>query len=743
MLHVVYIMATRSTKTQHSTRRRSSARAVPSEAQRLALILEGTTEGSWDWRLKTGEVRYGQGWLSSLGYQDTDLSRDESFGESILHPDDLPAFRSQVQAHLRNVTPALDCELRLRARSGHYKWFRVRGKVVQRDRRGSALRMVGAILDIQTRKQAQLQLAESRAQLEALLESTNDLIWSVDARDFRLLAFNKAFSDVLLNSRGIHVRSGMGPAELAPSEGVEVWRQFCSRVLEQGQVDCDFELFSRPTVVHLTARTLVRDDRVFAISFTAHDITERKRMEEALRRSEEKFSKAFMATPMAKTITSTVDHRYLEVNEAFEAATGYSREEVLGRTPFDINLWVEPEQRKALVELVRSKGQFRDVEIQYRTKAGVIRDALGSGALVDIDNEPCILSASIDVTDRKQAERALRDSEERLRLAVSSGRMYAFEWRPADHIEKRSSESFGVLGVQIGEEELGDRVHPEDRELYKHKADGVTAAHPKYKVIFRFPHSDGTVSWLEESGHAFFDEHGTMQRVVGMVSDITEIREQERVLRELSGRLITSQEEERRRVARELHDNIGQELALLCVQAERVDSGVSESEHTANSEVHELYKHIKEIALKVSNLSHRLHSSELEFLGLQIAVEGLCRDFGRQYGIDVDCDIKRVPRKIEGGVALCFYRVVQEALQNIAKHSHASQVDLRLCRDDETLSLSIRDNGVGFAIKKGELGSGLGLVSMGERVNLAGGHLEIRSGQGKGTEIRVTVALPK
>jgi signal transduction histidine kinase len=216
----------------------------------------------------------------------------------------------------------------------------------------------------------------------------------------------------------------------------------------------------------------------------------------------------------------------------------------------------------------------------------------------------------------------------------------------------------------------------------------------------------------------------------------------ERALRELSGRLITSQEEERRRVARELHDNIGQELALLALHAQRIDSGASEAQGTTHHDVHELHKRITEVATKVSNLSHRLHSSELEFLGLTIAADRFCRDFSRCYGIDVEYVVKDVPQDLDKGVALCFYRLIQESLQNVAKHSNAKSVLFRLTGGSDQLRLEVRDKGIGFDAKHVPYDSGLGLVSMRERMNLIGGTFSIRSKPGQGTTVEASVALP-
>lgn len=152
----------------------------------------------------------------------------------------------------------------------------------------------------------------------------------------------------------------------------------------------------------------------------AVDITDRKHAEEGLRKSEEKFSKAFRESPMALTLTSAQDHRYLDVNETFEKISGWQREEVIGRTPFDIRIWVTPQERIEFVKRLKTEGSVRNYEVQFKCKDVTERLGLGSAELIEIDNEPCIISVIADVTESKQAQEKLRESQERLSGVISS-----------------------------------------------------------------------------------------------------------------------------------------------------------------------------------------------------------------------------------------------------------------------------------------------------------------------------------
>ena len=718
--------------------------------RRLAGVLDAIEEGFWDWNLSTGEFYYGRGWLVSLGYAESDLSPDESFWESLICPDDLPRFNFQLYQYLAGKRARFEVECRLRAKSGQLRWFRNHGKIVERDGHGKPVRMMGTIIDIHERKSAREELAKSQAHLSALLESTDNLIWSVDSENFGLMSCNAPFKRFAARYWGVVVAPNMVPEDFLPEDRAQAWREFYQRTLKRGSFSTDYELFSKQGALHLSFHRLIRENHVFAISIFGRDISNQKRMEEALRKSEEKFAKAFHESPMVLTLTSAIDHRYLEVNEAFEQITGCPRDEIIGRNALDVGIWVDPHERVDIVNKLRKSGSVRDIEVQLRTGSGDIRYGLKSAELIEVDEEPCILSVTTDITDRKRTEEALRDSEERLRLAIEAGRMYAFEWNLRSDRFQCSDEYCEILGVtqhdlpRTGREHI-EKIHSLDRDRLAAAVKSLRRNRPSYKMSYRRLRPDNSIAWLEESGRACFDAKGDVDRVVGIAADVTEAKASELALRELSGRLINSQEEERRRVGRELHDDIGQELALLAVHAQRIDSGASEADGTTREDVHELHKRIKDVATKVSRLSHRLHSSELEFLGLAVATDHVCRDFISHYHIDMDYVIKNVPSELDQSIALCFYRVIQESLQNVAKHSRAKRVVFRLLGNSDELRLEIRDDGVGFDSERRRPEVGLGLVSMRERMHLIGGTFSIHSKPGRGVllETRVALTLPE
>lgn len=220
-----------------------------------------------------------------------------------------------------------------------------------------------------------------------------------------------------------------------------------------------------------------------------------------------------------------------------------------------------------------------------------------------------------------------------------------------------------------------------------------------------------------------------------VAEDITTRVRAEEARLELAGRLTTGQELERTRIARELHDGIGQSLALFSIELEKARQAVRGLSTVGDARLKELSGKIKELGQRVSSLSRQLHSSELELLGLSIAVKGLCRDSAEQFQFAVNCVCLDVPDSLDSDIALALFRVTQEALHNVAKHGEAHNVDVVLRGSDKRLCLRIVDDGAGFDLQGKTANSGLGLISMRERMRLIGGEFAIRSKPGCGTTI--------
>jgi PAS domain S-box-containing protein len=728
------------------------------------------------------------------------------------------------------------------------------------------------------------------------------------------------------------------------------------------------------------------------------DITERKLAEEALKKSEEKFAKAFRESPMAVTLTSARDHRYLDVNETFERMTGWRRDEVIGQTAFDLNLWVDPAKRAEFVKQVQTEGAARNLEVLYRCKNGAQRLGLVCGEMIDIDGEPCVLSVIADITERRniqeklrdseewmrniiasamdaiiatdeeqrivlfnpaaekmfgcaagevigsavdrfisqrfrsehkahmrrfgesgvtaramgtlgtlwgvrangeefpievsisqfeairkkmfmviirdvterhQAEKALRESEERYRQLVASSNDWVWEldadgvytyagpqcreilgYEPAELIGKKpfdlmpSEESRRVAtifnaiaaerkafrglentnlhkdghlvvletnGVPVVDEqgrfhgyrgmdrditerkqaenavreseqrfrlvantapvmiwmsgldklcnyfnqpwleftgraleaELGngwaDRVHPEDLNSCLDTYTQAFDRRESFKMQYRLLRHDGNYRWVSDIGVPRFNPDGSFAGYIGSCMDVTDRKLGEEALANMGRRLIEAHEEERTWIARELHDDINQRIALLAVELERWKQHLPDSAVDLHDHIHHARQRLSDIAKDIQALSHRLHSSKLEYLGIAAAANSFCKELSEQQKVRVEFSHSDIPRTVPMEISLCLFRVLQEALQNAVKHSGARHFRVDLRGTAQEIRLTVSDPGVGFDRQSAMTRRGLGLISMRERLQLVNGEFSIQSEPGRGTTIYARV----
>lgn len=464
----------------------------------------------------------------------------------------------------------------------------------------------------------------------------------------------------------------------------------------------------------------------------------------------DRYADILKCSPVAMIVSNSTDESVELLNDKFISIFGYTAEDIP-----DVNHWwprayPDPVYREKVAEswrvlvekVVRPGSGTGTMEARVRCKDGTYRDIefhlsmLGESFLVSF----------VDLSDRRVAEAALRDSEERFRLAARAGRMYAYQWDAATDMIVRSEECRSVLGPDAGlrlkRSEILATMLPEDHSAFGAVMSRITPEKPNGSVAYRVRRADGSLVWLEQSFRTIFDAEQNRAGMVGMVADITLRKEAEHSLATLGGRLIEAQEQERRRIARELHDDISQRLALITIELQQIVSDEKQSAALVRERAGGALKIASELASDISSLTQQLYSPRLELLGVVPAMREFCEELQRRHGIQVHLRQEAVPAKLPRDISLCLFRVLQEALQNAVKHSGVKLFDAEVRATADEVRLSIRDQGVGFdpqAVRE----RGLGIPSMQERVALVGGAITIQSQLKKGTQICVRIPLPK
>ena len=481
---------------------------------------------------------------------------------------------------------------------------------------------------------------------------------------------------------------------------------------------------------------------------TMQRITERKLTEQKLRASESTLS-GIVGSAMDAIITVNDKYEVVLFNAAAEKMFECSAEDAIGR-PLDIFI---PELfRTGNCENIRRFSEAGTTNSAMKS-SGVLRAKRASAEEFPIEasiahvraGQRSLFTVIIrDITERLQAEAALRESERRFRLVANSAPVMIW-MSDGDRYRNYFNQPWFDFTGRYPEIELGTGwvtgVHPEDLQGYLDTLDKLFEQRLPFSVEYRLRRHDGEYRWISDRGVPRFQVDGTFAGYIGCCTDVTDDRNAKATLKELSGRLIHAQEEERARIARELHDDISQRLALLAnrlqvLNQELIHQGVTVGEEESGA----LWELTSEIAAAIQQLSHDLHPSKLNYLGLAGAARELCQEFTRQGKIEIECRVQDLPRDLDSGISLGLFRIIQESLRNVSKHSRARHVDVELARIAGLVRLSVSDDGIGFDLDRVE-GRGLGLVSMRERLRIIGGELSIWSRPSYGTHLEASVPV--
>ena len=345
--------------------------------------------------------------------------------------------------------------------------------------------------------------------------------------------------------------------------------------------------------------------------------------------------------------------------------------------------------------------------------------------------------------EHEQAAHVVRESEGRFRLVANTAPVMIW-MAGTDSLCTYVNQTWLEFTGRPLEAELGngwvERVHKEDLKRCLKTYSEAFGHRQSVEMEYRVQRNDGEYRWILDIGVPRFNPDGSFAGYIGSCIDITERKLAEESLATIGRRLIEAHEQERTWIGRELHDDINQRLALLAVELDQRCHHIPPNDEFIAQTRH-AQERISQIATDVQGLSHRLHSSKLEYLGLAAAGHSFCKELSERTKVEVQFKHAEIPRNLPNEVSLCLFRVLQEALQNAVKHSGVRRFTVDLHGTAESIELTVSDVGMGFEEQDAFTRNGLGLISMRERLQLVHGELSVKSKPGAGTTIRARVPL--
>jgi PAS domain S-box-containing protein len=638
-----------------------------------------------------------------------------------------------------------------------------------RDASGMVVGASNVARDITERKQAERALSEQAR----LLDLSNDAIFVRDSGD-HVTYWNKAATELYGFTRSEAL--GRVTHEILQTQFPQHLEKINEQLHRDGRWNGELVHTRKDgtKVVVISRWVLDRETNGNAqcILETNNDITQPKRTEKALRESEERFRAIVETTPECVKLISA-DGTLLHMNRpGLEMVGARSADEVVGRSVYDL---IAPEDRERFkvfnesicrgeqgllqFDIVGLEGKRRHME----THAAPLRNP--DGSVVH-------LAVTADISERRQAEELLRRSEERFRALVNASSDVVYRMSP-DWSELGQLDGRGFVADTGGPRNdwLNEYIHPDDQPLVLQAIREAVRTRNPFQLEHRVRRADGTLGWTYSRAVPLLNGNGEILEWFGAASDVTarkeaednfrnlaqtldaevrartrELEEQSNRVRQLSWRLLRSQDQERRHIAREMHDSVGQTLTVLDINLELFmqEAGCKSSE--VASKIEGIQKTVQQLHREIRTTSYLLHPPLLDESGLYSAISLYLQGLGERSGLEVDFEISEQFGRLPSELELVIFRLLQESLTNIHRHSESKTASIRIDRESNQITLDIRDQGKGMSsermaeIQSGR--SGVGIRGMRERLRQFEGTMNIES-DSSGTRIFATIPLPK
>ena len=600
----------------------------------------------------------------------------------------------------------------------------------------------GMARDITEKVRAEEALQLSEAKFASAFRNSPSAMAITSLRDRRYVDVNQSFEKQLGYTREEII--GHTAVELGIWVDAEEFSKALDGIRETGRTTrAEARLRTksgRVLTVQYSAEVIQIGKELYRLA-TGEDITERRRTEDALRESENKFR--LVAETAACGIWILQNDRLVYLNREVETLTGYTRAELQAMNAWEL---VHPEFKPILQ--ARSKGRQTSGHLlsrfQYKivTKSGEERWLELSDSVMEYEGKPAILATAFDVTATRRAESELRDHAMYLDALIFNspfGIVIKDEYQRVRFCNPAFERMFQFSQSEIEGMDLDELIAPHDRGGAA-RLTGLSRETGVVHATTQRCRKDGTLLDVELHGVRLFSD----SKFVGAFAfyqDISERKRSEEKLQALRSRLTRAQEEERARIARDLHDDTGQRLALLSIDLEQLKQFSVKSQSALTPQLDSLVRIASEITSDVHNVSRRLHPSQVELLGLVRALANFCKDFASRNSMEIRFVHPELPSNPSPDVALCLFRVAQEAIRNVHKHSGVREAVLELKEVAGLLHLRVSDSGAGFDPASLDTAPGIGLLSMEERLRSMGGELAVQSTLGGGTIVEASIPL--
>jgi PAS domain S-box-containing protein len=490
------------------------------------------------------------------------------------------------------------------------------------------------------------------------------------------------------------------------------------------------------------------NDEIGGLILFTQVITERKRAEEALRASEERFAKIFNFTPFRMGILRIRDGVVLEVNDSWTKETGFSRNEIINQPIFTLSSSMDDGFAEKIREVLTAGEPVTNMEMRFKTKDGRAMIANTSAVIIDLDGEPCYLWAANDITERKHAEEALKASESRFSIAFNSNPMLASISELEGGVFLAVNDSFVALTGYSREEAVGHTAlelnlwpNPEDRRRVMEKLKKERRVRD-FEASIRLKNGEKrilllSIEKIELDGQVC---------LLHVADDITLRKRAEQALRALSARLHSAREEEGTRIAREIHDELGGALTGLKWDLEKIDNtlnGLADGLQLTEvrNRIGSMTTLIETTITTVRRIAAELRPGVLDDLGLVAAIEWQIEQFQSRSGLKCHWTNNAKEIELDREKATAVFRILQEILTNVLRHAGATNVYVKLGRTKHYFEVEVKDDGRGITESQRLNSRSLGLLGMKERALLVGGDVRVTGKEGAGTTVVVRVPV--